>query len=262
MDSVYHFDMELQLREWFDDNYEELRLIGGHALNTNVKKVAFQHIIQYWRKMNKYANEITETELTLTLPNQKTPIGREFTVRGNVDLLQTENIFYMYDIKAESPDNIKDNLQKYKGQLNLYAKMYNNLYGDPMARAAIIATGQTSSLRKAWSSGDEKKINEEINKWNPFIEIPVDMDSTTEILNEFGNTVDKIEEQQFSPPPLEELQVKKKRDKTFAQHVCDNCDGRFSCSSFKDYILENGKANGNNITKVNKYYQKNNNLNK
>ncbi|MBU8689504.1 PD-(D/E)XK nuclease family protein [Priestia megaterium] len=250
------FDMELQLREWFDDNYEELRIIGGHALNTHVKEVAFQHIIQYWRKMKDIANEITETELTLTLPRQNTPLGREYTVRGNIDLLRTDDSFYMYDVKAESPDDIKGNMQKYKGQLNLYAKIFYDLYGDPMAKAAIIATGQTPLLRKAWASRDDEKINEELKKWNPFIEIPVDKDSTTEILNEFGVTVDKIEEHQFCPPPKEELQVKKRRNKTFAQHVCDNCDGRFSCPSFKDYILENGRANGNNTANIVKYYTK------
>lgn len=258
MNQEIPFDMELQLQEWFDDNYEELRLVGGHALNTHVKKVAFQHIIQYWRKMKDVANEVTETELTLTLPRQKTPLGREYTVRGNVDLLRTEKMFYMYDVKAESPDDVKGNMQKYKGQLNLYAKIYYDLYGDPMAKAAIIATGQTPLLRKAWISGDEEKINEELNKWNPFIEIPVDKDSTAEILNDFGNTVDKIEEQQFYPPPSEELKIKKRRNKTFAQHVCDNCDGRFSCPSFKEYIIENGRSTGNSSVNIVKYYTKKN----
>ncbi|WP_299515690.1 PD-(D/E)XK nuclease family protein [uncultured Rummeliibacillus sp.] len=255
MNEEAFFDMELQLREWFDDNYEELKLAGGHALSTRVKKIAFQHILQYWRKMKEIANEVTDTELTLTLSKQKSPLGREYSVKGNVDLLRTENTFYMYDIKTESPDNIKDNLEKYKGQLNLYAKMYYDLYGDPMAKAAIIATGQTESLKEAWNSGDEKKVNEELKKWNPFIEIPVDKDSTSELLQIFGDTVDKIEEQQFSPPNEEELQKKKRQNKNFAQHVCDNCDGRFSCPSFKNYILDNGKASRKNSSNIVKYFK-------
>ncbi|PFF01368.1 hypothetical protein CN325_03750 [Bacillus thuringiensis] len=251
-------DMESQLREWFDDNYEELRLVGGHALNAHVKEVALQHVLQYWRKMKHIANEVTETELTLMLPRQKTPSGREFSIRGNVDLLRTENKFYMYDVKTESPDDIKSSMKRYEGQLNLYAKIYYDLYGDPMAKAAIIATGQSPALRKAWISGDEEKINEELDKWNPFIEISVDKDSTTDIVNEFGDTVDKIESQQFSPPPLEDLKKKKRRNKTFAQYVCDNCDGRFSCPSFKGYIIENGRVNGNNTANIVKYYTKKN----
>ncbi|PGD46868.1 hypothetical protein COM36_32930, partial [Bacillus toyonensis] len=70
------------------------------------------------------------------------------------------------------------------------------------------------------------------------------------IINEFGTTVDRIEEQQFHPPSVEELEKKKRKNKTFAQHVCDNCDGRFSCPSFKNYITENGRASGNNITSI------------
>ena len=258
MEQENSLDMELQLREWFDDNYEELRLVGGHALNTHVKEVAFQHVLQYWRKMWHIAHEVTETELTLMLPRQKTPSGREFSIRGNVDLLRTENEFYMYDVKTESPDDIKGNMNRYEGQLNLYAKIYFDLYGDPMAKAAIIATGQSPALRKAWLTGNNEKVNEELNKWNPFIEIPVNKESTTDIINEFGTTVDRIEEQQFHPPSVEELEKKKRKNKTFAQHVCDNCDGRFSCPSFKNYITENGRASGNNITSIIKYYTKKN----
>lgn len=78
MEQENSLDMELQLREWFDDNYEELRLVGGHALNTHVKEVAFQHVLQYWRKMWHIANEVTETELTLMLPRQKHPQDESF----------------------------------------------------------------------------------------------------------------------------------------------------------------------------------------
>ncbi|HDR4593968.1 TPA: hypothetical protein ACGXMA_002396 [Bacillus cereus] len=237
-------DIELQLKDWFDENYEMLRFANGHALNPMVKKIAFQHVLQYWKKLSDLATKVDETELKLFLSGLETPKGNKFSILAYVDIARTQEEVFLYDIKTENVKFLEANRKRHEDQLNLYSKMYYDLYGDPMAKAAVIATGQTEELKKAWeeyaNEGDNTALEQAIRSWNPYLEVKVNKETTTEVLNDFGNVVDKIESKEFVPPPSTELETKVlgKKNTNFAQHVCDNCDGRFSCTSFKAYIIE------------------------
>jgi hypothetical protein len=56
-----------------------------------VREAAWNQILYYFKKLQKrVAEKVTETEVKLTLPEQKTPAGRKFTIEGIVDIV-TEN---------------------------------------------------------------------------------------------------------------------------------------------------------------------------
>jgi len=40
----------------------------------------------------------------------------------------------------------------------------------------------------------------------------------------------------YSPPPVSRLNEKEARNETVATRVCRNCDVRFSCRSFREYL--------------------------
>ena len=71
--------------------------------------------------------------------------------------------------------------------------------------------------------------------------IPYKDEHISETINDFACVVDKIESNEFSPPPLKALE--EKMDGTnirFATRVCRNCDARFTCSSFREYVHSMG----------------------
>ena len=55
----------------FEENYELLRLEGGHSLSPHVKKLALEQVKNYWKKLRNVAENVSDTEVRLTLPQQK-----------------------------------------------------------------------------------------------------------------------------------------------------------------------------------------------
>jgi hypothetical protein len=66
-------DIEQFLRDTFEDNYRTLRLEGGHGLTPDIKDYAYQQVLRYWQKLKEVAENVTDTEVPLVLPNQQTP---------------------------------------------------------------------------------------------------------------------------------------------------------------------------------------------
>lgn len=118
---------------------------------------------------------------------------------------------------------------------------------------AIIATALPSNLRKAIQEGNETQESFELDKWKPVIDITYKEEHINETIKDFACIVDKIEENEFSPPPLTALQEKMEGTNTrFATRVCRNCDARFSCSSFREYVHSMGAKS---YSKFKKYFE-------
>lgn len=231
-------EMVAFLREAFEENYELLRLAGGAALSPDAKEVAFQHVLLYWRKMRHVAERVTDTEVRLTLPAQKTPAGRTFGIEGVVDIVREHGETVMYDIKTHDVDSVRSNLELYERQLNVYAYIWQHLRGQPLDRTAVIATSYPDDVRAALEDGDETRIERALARWNPLVEVPFDVERVEATIEDFGHTVDQIEEGSFAPAPLERLKARQPGSRTlFASRVCSNCDARFSCTSYRAYAL-------------------------
>lgn len=243
-------EIEIKLREMFDQNYELIRLEGGFAMTPDVVESAYQQVLYYYKRLLEVANKVTDTEVKLTLPDQLTPEGRRFTIEGIVDIVREDDEVWMYDIKTHDPDYITGNKQFYEKQLNVYAHIYENLRGNKLDHTAIISTAFPANMKAAIASGDVKRIEQELPKWNPLIDIPFDQSKVQATIQDFGKVVDKIETNCFEPPSLAVLQAKIEGTNTiFASRVCRNCDARYSCDAYREYALQSGTRTQSNFKK-------------
>jgi hypothetical protein len=230
-------EIEQEIERLFEENYELMRLEGGHALSADTKIQALLQVLFYWRKMRDVAENVTDTEVKLNLPEQLTPQGRKYGIEGVVDIIRENDRTVMYDIKTHDADYVRANTTEYEKQLNVYAHIWQGLRKQDLDQTAIIATSLTVGLREASRGNDIKRIEKELNNWNPLIDISFNQGSVEATIAEFGEVVDAIESRSFEPPPVERLKALLPGKKTtFAVQVCRNCDARFSCSAYRNYV--------------------------
>lgn len=240
-------EMEDFIREAFEQNYEELRLESGHAIAPDVKLTALNQVLLYWQKLSEIAQNVTDTEVRLSLPNQKTPDKRIYAIEGVVDILRDNERTVMYDIKTHNEEYVRNNLDVYEQQLNVYAHIWQNLRGQPLDGTSIIATDYPEDVRNALASENEEEIAHALSKWDPVVPILFDPKKVQETIAKFGEVVDDIENGVFAPPPMERLNeiVNSTKFKVrFATHVCRNCDARFSCKAYREYAWRGGRKSG------------------
>ncbi len=238
-------EIEDWIRETFERNYERLRLDGGHALNPDVKQVALEQILAYYKKLTDIAESVTDTEVRLTLPEQITPEGRRYTIEGVVDIVRDDDKTIMYDIKTHDADYVRKHIDAYEKQLNVYAFIWQNLRGQPLDQTAIIATAFPERVRDALRSGNEAVIEREMTAWDPLVDIPLDHEKVDETIQGFGEIVDNIETKNFKPPRVEVLisEFGNTRQK-FGTRICRNCDARFSCTPFRNFVIATNARTG------------------
>lgn len=233
---------DAEIREFiersFADNYERLKTETGRGLSPDGRQFARQQVLLYWRKLADIARSITDTEVRLTLPNQTTPGGRKYAIEGVVDIVREEGYTVMYDIKSLDADHIRQHVETYEKQLNVYAYIWQTLRGQPLQQTAIIATTFPPSVARALETGDEGHLAYALAQWNPVIPLKFDPQRVDETIVEFGQVVDAIEEGRFAPRPVEHLDLREgPGGERFATAVCRNCDARFSCASYRQWAL-------------------------
>lgn len=226
-----------ELRVLFEDNFEELKYETGRSITPNMKELAWQQVRLYYEKMGEIAKKMTETEVKLILPEQVTPEGKKYTIEGVVDIVQEEDRITMYDIKTHNSRDVESNKELYKGQLNIYAHIWENLRNTVIDKVAIIATEPPVEIREAIDKGDDDLLKSLIKSWNPIVDLDFDDREVTKQIKSFGEVVDKIEDRKFKSPSLAQLKQVNKGQKTpFGTAVCRHCDARYSCSSYDKYI--------------------------
>ncbi len=226
------------LEQSFADNYERLKTETGRGLSPEGKRFAWQQVWLYWRKLSEIARTVTDTEVRLTLPNQKTPGGVEYAIEGIVDIVRERGYTVMYDIKSLDADHIREHVETYEKQLDVYAYIWQTLRGESLQQTAIIATTFPPSVARALETGDEGQLAYALAQWNPLIPLDFKPERVEETVGEFGQVVDAIEEGRFEPRPLEHLDLREgPRGDRFATAVCRNCDARFSCASYRRWAL-------------------------
>jgi len=246
-------EIEKAILEYFQDNYERLKLESGHWLAEDTKQNALQQVLLYYKKMKDVAEKVTETEVKLTLPEQRTPKGLKYTIEGVVDIVKEAEETWMYDIKTHDPEYVKANIELYEEQLNVYAYIWNKLRGNPLDHTAVISTAHPRELKQAVDSGDKDQIEEEMKKWEPLIQIDMNKEKVANTIENFGKIVDEIENCCFGPPSVDKLKEAFPGTKsTFARRICPNCDARFSCSSYIEFARTTG---GKYVGEYKKYFE-------
>ncbi len=229
-------DIERFIIEAFEQNYELLSLESGSRLTPDGQESALKQVLMYWRKMKHVAKTITSTEVKLSLPNQRTSRDTVFTIEGVVDIIRDNDKTIMYDIKTHEADLVLKTKELYQKQINVYAHIWQSLRNQDLDQTCIIATAFPQSLKEALAHGNEAKINTEVERWNPEIEIEFSQQRVHETIAEFTQVVEKIEDGLFAPPSLQTLQEPLPGTNTmFVTRVCRNCDARFSCDAYRTY---------------------------
>lgn len=247
---MQEFEIIEKIKEYFEDNYETMRLEGGHAITEDVKQLALTQVLLYFEKMQDVARKVTHTEVKLTLPDQKTPKGRNFTIEGVVDIVRDDDETWMYDIKTHDPEYINSNKGLYEKQLNVYAHIWQELRKEELDQTAIISTAFPQPLKQAYLLNDIFRIKHEMAKWQPLIPIPFIQENVKDTVYDFACIVDEIEDKKFHPASIDELTSKMEGTSAlFATRVCRNCDARFSCSSYREYAVGKGKGERGNFKK-------------
>jgi CRISPR/Cas system-associated exonuclease Cas4 (RecB family) len=191
--------IEERIAEMFEENYQVLRLEGGHALTEDIKQSALKQVIAYYRKLRGIAEKVTETEVKLTLPNQETPGGHKFNIEGIVDIVREDDEVWMYDLKTHDPDYIREHTELYESQLNVYAHIYENLRKNRLDHTAIISTSLPDNVKTALSQNDAAALERAFKSWDPVIEINYEHERVERTIDEFAKVVDKIEGHCFAP---------------------------------------------------------------
>ena len=235
---------EKELKDMFEQNFERLRAENGHSLSPEVRGAAWQQVRLYWLRLHRVAESVTDTEVKLSLPNQETPKGRTFCIEGIVDIVRESDRVTMYDIKTHDLEFVRSNLEFYEDQLNVYAHIWQQLRGQRLDEAAIIATPPPDEVLNAVRTGDPALIETTLRKWEPVVPIPFDALKVKKTVDQFARAVDSIEDREFGPPGLETLEQRNPDGRNFAQRVCRNCDVRFSCFSYRSYASKHRTATG------------------
>jgi hypothetical protein len=229
-------EVDDEITIFFEQNYEFLSLSSGRGLTNDTKEAAYKQVLLYWLKLKEIAKRVTETEVRLILPNQRTPRGRLFTIEGVVDIVREFGTTTMYDIKTHAVEDVLANRAFYEEQLNVYAYIWQELRRQQLDQTAVIATSYPQSLRNAILSEDDGEIGIELERWNPLVDIPFSQEQVDQTIWKFGEVIDKIEEGRFRPPAQEVLRQRDNNQQQFATRVCRNCDGRFSCDAYLTFF--------------------------
>lgn len=229
-------NIKAEIARLLENNYQNLKLNGGHALTESVKRSALNQVWMYYEKMSKVANNVKKTEVKLTLPDRVTSKGKRFSIEGVVDIIQEGVELAMYDIKTHDKDYIVMYKEMYSEQLNLYGHVYESLNNEKLDKTAIISTNFPKNLILEFDEINQKVYDE----WDPEIILPYTRKSIEKTVSAFSEVVDKIESKKFQPAPLKILKEKptEKGIPTFAIRVCRNCDARYTCGSYLNYAEE------------------------
>lgn len=233
-------EQEIQdfIEQAYQQNFDLLRLETGVALSPEAKRAGLQQVRFYWQKMREVALNVSETEVRLSLPGQESPRERTYGIEGVVDIVREAGKTIIYDIKTHNADYVRSNIDLYADQLNVYAHIWKELQKQPLDGTAIICTEFPAEVKEALRNGDQDQLTRALARWQPLIEIEFDRRMVKDTIRAFGEVVDRIEDHEFCPPPVEKLQ-EPFTDRTqvrFGTHVCRNCDVRFSCDAYRVYM--------------------------
>ncbi len=237
-------ELENQIRDIFDENYDFIKAEGGHSITDFIREEAFTQVLYYFRKNHDIIEKITEAEVRLTLPEQRTPNKKlKYTIEGIIDIVREGDETWMYDLKTHDRFSIENHKELYRQQLNVYAFIWKTLRGNDLDNTAVISTSLPNQLKTAIKNGNDEYIVHEMDAWDPVVPLGYSESEIESMIEEFGRTVEEIEDNRFNAPPVEKLFEKEEGERNiFAHKVCRNCDARFSCESFREYVRQSDRG--------------------
>jgi hypothetical protein len=241
-EAMHGDEMEAFVIAAFEDELALAEEETGVRANAFARREALRQVLLYWRKLRSVAEKVEETEVQLVLPNRVSPGGRRYNLEGVVDIVADASGTKMYDLKTHEPEYVHAHPGDYAAQLAVYATIYEELKGCRIDGTGVVATSLPMKLRAAISRNDPAAIDKEFQAWEPLINLPFTRESRDATIENFGRVVDCIEEGRFPPLPPERLEEDYAgRGRSIGERICQNCDIRYSCSTYRAWRLEGRK---------------------
>ena len=229
-------ELEEKLRELFEANYEFLKESSGHSINELMKERAFEQILMYWKKRQETILDGKISSIDISVSNQKNPNTQiPFSVEGKIDVLEKDGKLSLFDITTNSSEQIEGSMAFYKDELNLYAYEMEKAQSKDIENLFVLSTALPKDVKYALKVGDNQELERALEKWNPVVSIPHNKDTQKAALKKVGEVIEKITNCEFDPPPPADLKKKFKDGKSFYNHMCENCDIRKSCESYRNF---------------------------
>lgn len=177
---------EDQVRAWFDTNYAQLTRRERVYLTQYVRNLAVEQVLHYYRRRNGNWSAIREAEVDVSL------VKDQYILTGKVDLITGQDgTVELVDFKSERKLDVNDpkdraKLNQYKRQLEIYAHIVEQRYGQQISRTHLYYTSEEAG--------------------NPYITFARDGQATAQTIQTFDNVVSRIEAKDFAiearPPKL------------------------------------------------------------
>ena len=191
---------EEKVTDWFNINYENIKKKEHSYLTEQARLAAIKQIMVYVHREQNHWDRIKEAEVDVSL------IEKDFILRGKIDLIRNENNrLEIIDFKSEAKPDInssegRERLEKYKRQLEIYAHIIENKYGEKVEQMHLYYT--------------KAKEDE-----NPYVSFPKHQLVIEQTINKVADVVKKIEKHDYS------MQERRASN-------CRECDMRFYCDRF------------------------------
>lgn len=184
---------------WFKANYETLSKTEHSYLARKQQEAALNQVLKYVDRQNGDWSSIKEAEVDVSL------VKPDYIIEGKVDLVKGESdTVEIVDFKSEKkPDMtaMKERLERYRKQLNIYAYLVEQRTGHKVSKMHLYYTGEDTD--------------------NPTITFPYTKTDIEGTMASFDNIVHKILKKDF----------KKGADD---KKVCENCDFRYYCKKISE----------------------------
>lgn len=180
------------ISNWFEQNYQGLVLTEHSYLAPKAKNAALRYVERYFNNAPELWENIKEFEVQLSHSM------KDFILNGQIDMLKGEDgTVEIVDFKTgDKPKSMTDKMLKnYEKQLQIYAYLVEQKYGV-----------EVSKMKLYYMSAIE----------DPIISFEKNNNQVQSVLNEFSETVKKIENREFN---------KRTDDKS----NCFECDMRYYC---------------------------------
>lgn len=182
------------VRQWFDVNYANLSHKERIYLRDPQKEVAYQQVLDYVNRKDGDWSDIKETEVDVSL------VKDDYILTGKIDLIKGEgNACQIVDFKSTPRPDMDENpeiLKRYKRQLEIYAHLVEERYGQRVDGLHLYYTG-------------EKELN-------PLVSFPYKRSSVNHTISEIEDVIAEIEKRNFT--------VQERSEK-----LCKECDLNAFC---------------------------------
>ena len=234
MNEISEVKIAEKLREFFEANYEYLKETSGHSINEMMRERAFEQVLAYWKRHRKMMLEGNVSSIEISVPNLHTPNKDiPYSLEGKIDVLEKDGKLNLFDVTTNSKEQIEDDIELYRDELNLYAHELERIQEGSVAETFVMTTSVPKDVRHALKNNSLPELEHALENWDPIVPVQHNKNAQDAALKKVGEVVEKIQNCEFDPPAPSDLKKKYKDGKPFYTHVCQNCDLRKSCESFR-----------------------------